>query len=256
MQPAQRMEPFSRHSYEPNQYSPNRRNPNRYNPDRHEKAGQSLQRVCRPAVCKVLESSILQFDALSVTVPLRAVVGAQNQDAFHQSPDACDGWADDENPADDGQQQLCHGLAGVAQVEVVHAEAAQEDAKQTGCRFRLLGVSGRCDGLAVCRLLRVGGLGVGGLVVKRGRVALLSVVRLIVIRLGVSVVGVIRRGCRLTVRRLRRLGRLGRLAILTVLVVRCGVRIIYRSSGRGRLSRLGIDGSRTVCRGRSRRLTV
>lgn len=120
MQPAQRMEPFSRHSYEPNQYSPNRRNPNR-----HEKAGQSLQRVCRPAVCKVLESSILQFDALSVTVPLRAVVGAQNQDAFHQSPDACDGWADDENPADDGQQQLCHGLAGVAQVEVVHAEAAR-----------------------------------------------------------------------------------------------------------------------------------
>ena len=37
------------------------------------------QPLPRTAVCQVLESSILQFDALSVTVPLRAVVGAQEQ---------------------------------------------------------------------------------------------------------------------------------------------------------------------------------
>lgn len=31
-----------------------------------------------------------------------------------------------------GQQQLSHGLAGISQIEVVHAEGAEEQAEQAG----------------------------------------------------------------------------------------------------------------------------
>ena len=70
--------------------------------------------------------------AAPIAVPVRPVTGAQDEDGFDQSPDSGNDRSDKDDPSDQGQQQLSHGLAGVSQIEVMHAEATEEQAEQAG----------------------------------------------------------------------------------------------------------------------------
>ena len=89
-------------------------------------------------------------------MPVRPVTGAQDEDGFDQSPDSGNDRSDKDDPSDQGQQQLSHGLAGVSQIEVMHAEATEEQAEQ-GDDLRLLRVTvaGLLLGRLIVGLLRV-----------------------------------------------------------------------------------------------------
>ena len=98
-----------------------------------------------------------------------------------------------QNPADKRQQQLGHGLAGVAEIEVVHTKSAEEDAQQAGSQLGLGRLPHRGGGIrsgGVLRL-RVGvrllvSLSIAGLLaVARCGLCGLAVLRLAVLRLAV-----------------------------------------------------------------------
>ena len=95
--------------------------------------------------------------AAPIAVPVRPVTGAQDEDGFDQSPDSGNDRSDKDDPSNQGQQQLSHGLAGVSQIEVMHAEATEEQAEQAGDDLRLLRVTiaGLLLGRLIVSLLRV-----------------------------------------------------------------------------------------------------
>ena len=76
----------------------------------------------------------------SVALAVGGDLAAEQHDAFDQAPDAGDGGQ--EEAGQQGDQQLSDSLAGVAQVEVMHAESAQEDAQQAGGQLALSAGSG------------------------------------------------------------------------------------------------------------------
>ena len=90
-------------------------------------------------------------------MPVRPVTGAQDEDGFDQSPDSGNDRSDKDDPSDQGQQQLSHGLAGVSQIEVMHSETTEEQAEQAGDDLRLLRVTiaGLLLGRLIVGLLRV-----------------------------------------------------------------------------------------------------
>lgn len=97
---------------------------------------------------------------MPIAVPVGPVAGAQDEDGFDQSPDSGNDRSDEDDPSDQGQQQLGHGLACVSQIEVVHAEGAEEQAEQAGDDLRLLrvAIAGLLLGRLIVGLLReVGG---------------------------------------------------------------------------------------------------
>lgn len=95
---------------------------------------------------------------MPIAVPVGPVAGAQDEDGFDQSPDSGNDRSDEDDPSDQGQQQLGHGLACVSQIEVVHAEGAEEQAEQAGDDLRLLrvAIAGLLLGRLIVGLLRVG----------------------------------------------------------------------------------------------------
>lgn len=138
-------------------------------------------------------------------MPRRAGLAAQNDDAFNQAPDGgCDWAKSEQNPADKRQQQLGHGLAGVAEIEVVHTKSAEEDAQQAGSQLGLGRLPHRGGGIRSGGVLRLrvgvrllvslsiaGLLAVAccGLVILRLAVLRLAVLRLAVLRLSVCAGG-------------------------------------------------------------------
>ena len=67
-------------------------------------------------------------------------IAAEDQDAFDEAPDRS-------NTATEAQQNLRDALAGVAQIEIMDAQATQQDAQQTGYQLALgIGVGNGCLG--------------------------------------------------------------------------------------------------------------
>ena len=95
---------------------------------------QKSEAVRSPPTASLSYRSVLQRDALGILVD----VAAQDQNALDEAPDGADTEAQ-------RQHQLRDGLAGEAQIEVVRAYAAQQNAQQPGGQLRLL-LSGR-DGM-------------------------------------------------------------------------------------------------------------
>lgn len=119
-------------------------------------------------------------------MPRRAGLAAQNDDAFNKAPDGgCDWAKSEQNPADKRQQQLGHGLAGVAEIEVVHTKSAEEDAQQAGSQLGFGRLPHRGGGIRSGGVLR---LCVGvRLLVSLSIAGLLAVARcgLVILRLAV-----------------------------------------------------------------------
>ena len=129
------------------------------------------------------QPSFLERNAAGVHAPrLSAGLGGEDEDALDDAPDGRD--PGEEAQRDQRDEQLDDAPAGVTEVEVVDAQASQEDAEQAGGELGLL--VGHVAGLGVALLVGRGALGVWLLGVGRVRVGLLTVRLLGVGRVGVA----------------------------------------------------------------------